>query len=193
MSQNNWCKIFYANSGFWQMKLVKVSAKLTTFITSFGCFCFHWLPFGIASAPEHFQRQMSGGLWGVVCFVGSILVYRKMQEEHDQQLKAVLKHLSKVDLTLSTGKCEFSKRHIKFLVQLVDDTGVKLDSDKVHAIRAMKPPSNVSELPWFLEMIKQLSKLSLCLADKTKPLCVLLSSKNQWVRGHCQEEAFKAI
>ena len=116
-----------------------------------------------------------------------------MQEEHDRHPKAILKRLSEAGLTLSPEKCKFSKRCIKFLGQLVDETGVKPDPDKVHAIQAMKPTSNVSELQRFLGMINQLSKLSPCLAEKTKPLRDLLSSKNQWEWGHCQEGAFKAI
>ena len=45
-----------ANSGFWQIKLADKSLFLTTFITPFGRFQFNRLPFGITSAPEHFQR-----------------------------------------------------------------------------------------------------------------------------------------
>ena len=45
-----------ANSGYWQIELDPESAKLTTLITPFGRFCFNRLPFGITSAPEHFQR-----------------------------------------------------------------------------------------------------------------------------------------
>ena len=50
-----------ANSGFWQIGLSPESAKLTTFITPFGRFCFNRLPFGISSAPEHFQKRISQG------------------------------------------------------------------------------------------------------------------------------------
>ena len=67
-----------ANSGSWQIELAPESAKLTTFFTPYGRFCFNRLPFGIILAPEHFQRQMSvilQGLNGVVCLVDDILVY----------------------------------------------------------------------------------------------------------------------
>ena len=48
-----------ANSGFWQVPLCPKSRLLTTFITPCGRFCFNKLPFGIASAPELFQKRMS--------------------------------------------------------------------------------------------------------------------------------------
>ena len=44
------------NSGFWQVPLAEHSRLLTTFITPYGRYCFNKLPFGITSAPEHFQR-----------------------------------------------------------------------------------------------------------------------------------------
>ena len=47
------------NSGFWQIPLEQCSRLLTTFITPFGRYCFNKLPFGISSAPEHFQKRMS--------------------------------------------------------------------------------------------------------------------------------------
>ena len=48
-----------ASNGYWQIPLHSDSAKLTTFMTVFGTFCFKRLPFGIMSAPEIFQSLMS--------------------------------------------------------------------------------------------------------------------------------------
>ncbi len=62
LAQPSGAKIFSkldANSGFWQIPLSPESTILTTFITPFGRYCFHQLPFGITSAPEDFQRRMS--------------------------------------------------------------------------------------------------------------------------------------
>ena len=81
-----------ANSGYWQIELDPESAKLTTFITPFGRFCFNRLPFGITSVPEHFQRRMTeilGDIPGVVCLVDDVLVTGTTQPEHDSRLKIV--------------------------------------------------------------------------------------------------------
>ena len=77
-----------ANSGFWQIEMDPESSKLTTFITPFRRFKFNRLPFGITSAPEHFQRmnQILAGMDGVVCLIDDILVYGTIQAEHDQRL-----------------------------------------------------------------------------------------------------------
>ena len=59
-----------ANSGFWQIPLDLSSRHLTTFLTPFGRYHFNKMPFGISSAPEHFQKRMwkmLAGLEGVVC------------------------------------------------------------------------------------------------------------------------------
>ena len=185
-----------ANSGFWQVELSPESSKLTTFITPFGRFCFNCLPFGITSAPEHFQRRMNeilGELEGVVGLIDDVLIHGKTKEEHDERLTAVLTRLCKSGLTLGQEKCEFCKTQIKFLGQLVDQSGVRPDPEKVQAIQSMKPPTNIQELRRFLGMINQLSKFCPSLAEKTKPLRDLLSLKNQWLWGSCQDQAFNSL
>ena len=55
-----------ANSGFWQIPLAESSRLLTSFITPIGRYQFNKLPFGISSAPEHFQKRMSAILSGLM-------------------------------------------------------------------------------------------------------------------------------
>ena len=87
-----------ANSGFWQVPLSQESSLLTTFITPYGRYKFNRLPFGITSAPEHFQKRMSEtlqGLSGVVCQTDDVLVHSTSQEQHNQYLRQVLDRLEK--------------------------------------------------------------------------------------------------
>ena len=185
-----------ANSGFWQIPLSKESALLTTFITPFGRYHFNRLPFGITSAPEHFQRRMSTllrDLEGVVCLIDDVLIYGRSQEQHDERLLAVLNRLEEAGLTLNRDKCEFSKTEVKFLGHILSQDGVRSDPDKVAAIVNMEEPTTVKELRRFLGMVNQLSKFMPHLAEMTKPLRDLLSKKNEWMWGQAQKQAFSSV
>eukprot|EP00731_Ephydatia_muelleri_P016289 Em0009g713a len=93
-----------ANSGFWQIPLSENSKLLTTFVTPYGRCYFHKFPFGICSAPEHFQKRMSRilqGLPGVLCQMDDVLVYGKDKDEHDVR---VLLRIQEAGVTLNKEK-----------------------------------------------------------------------------------------
>ena len=139
------------------------------------------------------MNEILQNLKGVVCLVDDILIYGNTQEEHDTHLKAALQRIKEAGLTLSKDKCKFNQTHIKYLGQLIDMTGVHPDPDKVRSIQEMKAPTNIRELRQFLGMVNQLSKFSPFLADQSKPLRDLLSTKNQWVWEVPQSTAFNTI
>ena len=184
------------NSGFWQVPLEESSRDLTTFITPFGRFRFNKLPFGINSAPEHFQRRIVetlAGLEGAIVHVDDVLVYGKTQEEHDARLHAVLKKIESARGTLNKDKCEFSKESLTFLGQVVGKEGVSSDPEKTRAIVEMEAPKNLKELRRFMGMVNQLGKFSPNLAECSQPLRELLSPRKAWLWGPAQEEAFKKV
>ena len=117
-----------ANSGFWQIPLAEKSQHLTTFITPFGRYCFNKLPFGISSAPEHFQKRMSrifSGLEGVHCLMDDVLVFGKDKEEHNVRLTAALENIKTAGTTLNHSKCEFEKSNLKFVGHIIDQNGIQ--------------------------------------------------------------------
>ncbi|XP_061920402.1 uncharacterized protein K02A2.6-like [Entelurus aequoreus] len=186
-----------ANMGFWQIPLTADSAKLTTFITPFGRYYFRRLPFGIASAPEHFQNRMvtevTEGLEGVVCHMDDVLVWGRTQKEHDARLHATLEKIQKAGITLNVDKCDLSKSEVTFLGHVLSTSGISPDPSKTEAVRKMQEPTTVTELRSFLGMINQLGKFVPQLAERDKPLRDLLSKKNCWVWGVDQARAFQDL
>ena len=74
---------------------------LTTFITPSRRYCFNRLPFGISSAPEHFQKRMNKilhGLDSVLILMDDILVLERDQKEHNSR---VLQHVEAAGVTLN--------------------------------------------------------------------------------------------
>uniref|UniRef100_A0A8C7WMF3 Gypsy retrotransposon integrase-like protein 1 n=2 Tax=Oryzias sinensis TaxID=183150 RepID=A0A8C7WMF3_9TELE len=185
-----------ANMGFWQIPLTEESAKYTTFITPFGRYYFRRLPFGIASAPEHFQNRMSevtNSLEGVVCHMDDVLVWGRTQEEHDTRLHVVLKRLQEAGISLNVEKCELSKQEVIFLGHVISANGISPDPSKTEAVKKMREPTNVSELRSFLGTVNQLGKFIPQLAERDKPLRDLLSKKIHWVWGIDQAQAFQDL
>ena len=70
---------------------------------------------------------------------------------------------------------------------ILDKEGLNADPDKTAAVVKMEPLKSVSELRRFLGMANQLGKFSPSLADLTKPLRELLSSKVVWTWGPKQD------
>ena len=185
-----------ANSGFWQIPLSPESALLTTFITPFGRYHFRRLPFGISSAPEHFQRRMSealSGLSGTVCLMDDILVHGTTREEHDERLRIVLQRLSNLGMTLNSEKCSFAQSSVEFLGHVIDSQGIRPDPTKVSAIVQFATPHNVSDVRRFLGMVNQLSKFSPNLAEITQPMRALLVKENAWLWGEPQRSSFNRV
>ena len=123
-----------ANSGFWQIPLSEESRSLTSFITPFGRYAFNKLPFGISSAPEHFQHCMSqilAGQDGALCHMDNVLIFGHTQQEHDSRLKAVLTKIQAAGLTLNADKCEFNKTEIRFLGHVINQKGIYPDPRKL--------------------------------------------------------------
>lgn len=89
-----------------------------------------------------------------------ILIFGKIQAEHDQHLEAVLKRIQDANGTLSWPKCEFSKTKLTFLGHVIDADGIRADPTKTEAIVKMSPPTNTTELRRFLGMANQLGKFT---------------------------------
>lgn len=76
------------------------------------------------------MSQILEGLEGVVCQMDDILVYAESQALHDTRLHAALKKLEEAGVTLKSEKYEFSKDCVKFLGQIIVQSGVRADPDK---------------------------------------------------------------
>lgn len=84
---------------------------------------------------------------------------------------------------MNEEKCEFSKPSVQFLLTVMDSNGVQDDPKKVEAILQKERPKDQPEPRGFLGMVHQLSKFQPQIAELSKPLRELLSSKKTLVMG----------
>ena len=81
-----------ACSDFWRLPMNEESSKLLTFNPAWGRYCFTRLPFGIAPAPEIYQREMERLFEGVPVdiIVDDFLIDGKDEQEMNEKLRLVL-------------------------------------------------------------------------------------------------------
>lgn len=108
----------------------------------------------------------------------NILVHGETQVQHDEHLEIVLHQRSW--LTLNSEKCKFSRTNGWFLNHVIDAKGIHPDPNKVKAITQVETPKSITEICQFLGMLNKTIKFAPNMADTTKPLHNLLSTKNQW-------------
>ena len=76
-----------AYSGYHQIFMAKEGEAMTAFITPFGTYCFHRMPFGLKNAGATFTRLITKVLAGqlgrnVEAYVDDILVKSKLAGSH---------------------------------------------------------------------------------------------------------------
>ncbi|XP_064475622.1 uncharacterized protein LOC135389513 [Ornithodoros turicata] len=84
-----------------QLLLTEESRDLTAFITHEGLFRYKILCFGLASAPSAFQKLSANvlkGCTGALHYQDDIIIFRKNEEEHEQNLRSVLQRISDAGL-----------------------------------------------------------------------------------------------
>ena len=177
-------------SGYWQVAMHKDSIALTAFSTPDGHFEFVRLPFGLRNAPADFSRLMHrvlGDLDFVEIYLDDLTVHSKTFEEHLQHLETVFGRLREANLKLNPEKCVFVAHQVRILGFIVSRNQVRVDPEKVEAVKDRKPPRNVKEVQQFLGMAGYYRRFIRSFASIAHPLFHLLgkSTRFQWT-NECQ-------
>ena len=75
-----------------------------------------------------------------------ILIYSKSEEEHEHDLRMVLQVLMERQLYAKLIKCSCYQKQIHYLGHTISKDGIKVDPEKIEAIREWSAPKNVTEV-----------------------------------------------
>ena len=109
------------------MTLDEHSKVLTTINTQKGLFKYNRLCFSIAVATVIFLRVMDQLLKGLpmVCgYLDDILVSGKTKEDHDDNVRAVLKRLDETGIRVNEDKCMFGLEQVEYLGYIINVVGL---------------------------------------------------------------------
>ncbi len=126
-------------AAFNKLRMHSGSEDLTTFITSFGSYKYHVMPFELTNGPTFYQHYMNDVLFDYLhqfcqTYLDDIIIYSKTLKEHKRHVRLVLHRLREAGLQVNINKCEFHVQKIFFLGLLLFIEGLKMNPRKVQAV-----------------------------------------------------------
>ena len=88
---------------------------------------------------------------------------------------------------------QIQRTEVKFLGQIIDNTGIRPDPAKIAVIHNVSKPKCIADVCSFLGMTNQMSKFLPSLADTIQPLRELLKANTQWIWEEPQKQAFSSV
>ena len=171
------------NMGYYTIRLDPDASRICTIIFPWGKYSYKRLPMGIAGSPDIFQAKMSelmATLEFVRTYLDDLLCITKGDlEDHLQRLREVLIRLRDAGLKINADKSKFCAHETEYLGYVLTREGIKPQSNKVQAILALTPPTNVKELRRFLGMVQYYRDLWAKRSEMLAPLTDLVGECGQ--------------
>ncbi|UYV66659.1 K02A2.6-like [Cordylochernes scorpioides] len=145
--------------------------------TTKGLFAYKRLPYGVAVAPNKFQRLMDNifaDIPGVACYIDNILMSGRDANEHKAKLELVFKRLEDKGLILNKNKCRFAVDSVEYLGFRIDKNGLHPLINKIQAVSNAPEPKNIGHLRSYIGMQYLLGR-SFVLVTDNRPLMHLFS------------------
>lgn len=204
LSECKWFSTIDLTSAFFHVVLDEESRHLTNFFAGNAMYRFQRLPFGLTNAPDIFQEALQtvvlAGCKGVRNYLDDILVSGKTKSEHDENLKIVLERLREHNVSINEEKSVYGQQSVKFLGFQVTHDGLRVEEEKIKAIRGFRNPDSQQEVKSFLGLMNFSERFIQGRAEKTENLRNLAKADNfYWGPEeekefiYLKEEALKSI
>ncbi|XP_055615101.1 uncharacterized protein K02A2.6-like [Toxorhynchites rutilus septentrionalis] len=193
MAGCRWYSHIDLSDAYLQVEVDPRDQHLLTINMHKGLFRYTRITPGIKSAPGAFKQlvdTMIGGLAGTCGYLDDILVGGRTEEEHDNNLKQVLRRLEEYGFTVRIEKCSFRMPEVKYLGQILDGNGIKPDPNKTSAIATMPAPHDIPSLRSYLGGVNYYGKYVPEMRKLRYPMDQLLKAGVKWEWSDACQRSF---
>jgi hypothetical protein len=111
----------------------------------------------------------------IVIYLDDILIFSQSEEEHEEHLRVVLQRLRDHKLTLNLNKCTLFVSEIKFLGHIISAQGIRVNEEKVKAIKDWPEPTSSKDVQRFLGLANYFRRFIQGYSSLAAPLTHLAS------------------
>uniref|UniRef100_A0A1Y1LVD3 RNA-directed DNA polymerase n=1 Tax=Photinus pyralis TaxID=7054 RepID=A0A1Y1LVD3_PHOPY len=186
-------------AGYWQIPLHPDSRKYTSFLVNGRSYQYKVLPFGLNISVAVFNRCLDQVLGPEVLsyaliYVDDIVVASKTFEEHEGHLRLIFSKLKEANMTINVKKSKFLQEEIQFLGHIVRrKEGIRINPERLEAIRGCQPPRNLKELQSFLGMCNFYRRFRNHFSEVSQGFAPLLSKNSKWEWNEKYQRIFEEL
>ena len=131
-------------SGYYHNGLTCEFRVKSAFVVPMGKWEFKWTQFGLSQAIAYFQLLIVKELMGCSKFdmghLDDIIIFSNNEIEHLWHIEEIFTRLEHFGLKMKREKCDFFKKHIQYLGNLIAEDGFTPLPEKLESIRNMPRP-----------------------------------------------------
>ncbi|GKT27097.1 hypothetical protein ADUPG1_013611 [Aduncisulcus paluster] len=185
--------------GYFNIEVAEPTKHITAFITPWGLYQWNRMPFGLKTAPAHFQRCINSIFKDLVpcaclIYLDDILVFGKDNVEFLTNLKRVLDRLADFNFCLNLAKCKIGMHKVKYLGFIISGEGRKIDSKKLGDLRSLTLPSSLKVVQRMIGKLNYLREFIPDYSRSAEPITRIMKKpykKTAW--GSEQSQAWNNI
>ena len=154
--------------------------------------------FGLCNLPVTFQRIMNSIFWellyeGILAnYMDDFVIPAKTMEELEERMIRFLKIAEKHNLYFKQSKCDFNMKEIPILGVIVGKEQVKMEQEKIKAVKEWKTPTRVKDVESFLGFANFYRRFIHNFSHTAKLLNKLKGKKEwKWEKEH--QKAFEEL
>ena len=149
--------------GFYNIQIKQGNKQKTAFRTYLGLYKFCVMPIGLTNVLATFQRHVNYVLYKylykfALAYLDDILVYSRTMDEHIDYVQKVLQKLRDFNLQAKLEKCKFYVKEVKFLEYVLLGTEIRIDLEKVEAVKNQPTLTNKTEVQSFIGFLNYYQK-----------------------------------